>query len=78
MNKKYADIRSMAELDAAIAANRRRQQRKGREVSRRLSFLQEAYAPPALLREGVRSAAVSLIGPELLLRTIRRAKRLLR
>ena len=78
MKNKYADLRDMAALDAAIAANRRRQQRKGREVTRRFSLLQEAYTPTALLKEGARSAVVSLMGPELLLRTVRRAKKLLK
>ena len=77
MNK-YAYIRNMADLDAAIAANRRRQQRKGRELSQRYAFLQQAYAPSALVKEGFRSAAVSLLGPELLLRAIRILKRRLK
>lgn len=77
-NKNYAAINNLEELNAAIAANHRQLKRKEKNVVHRFSQFRESYTPQTLLKTGVRSAAISLIGPAFLLRTVRRAKRLLK
>lgn len=74
----YAELRNMAELDRALRDNRRRLEKKGRAIRRDFTQAQSVYTPSNLLRTGVQQAAIGLIGPELLLRSIRRAKKLLK
>ena len=74
----YAELRNMAELDKALSANRRRQARKEKEIRREFAAAQEVYTPTRLLRTGVQQAAIGLIGPEFLLRSVRIAKKLLK
>ena len=61
MNKRnYQDIRTLEELDAAIAASRAVLRRKQDRLRRGISAAQSFYSPSTLLSEGVRRASTSL------------------
>ena len=61
MNKRnYQDIRTLEELDAAIAASRSVLRRKEDRLRRGIAAARSFYSPSALLSEGVRRASTSL------------------
>lgn len=74
----YAELRNMAELDKALSSIRRRQSRKEKDIQREFAVAQEIYTPSNLLRTGVQQAAIGLIGPDFLLRSVRVAKKMLK
>lgn len=59
-HKKYQQIKTLDELDAAIARSREVLSRKGERLRRGIVAAQSFYTPSTLLSEGVRHTVGSL------------------
>ena len=60
MNKRnYLEIKTLEQLDEAIARNAERIARKGARLRRGFAAARNFYSPSTLLSEGVRHASVS-------------------
>ncbi len=57
---KYLSVHSLEDLDEAIARNRGRIERKGKEVADRFAEVQEFYTPQHLITQGLRQTALNL------------------
>lgn len=76
MNK-FADIRTLDELEEAIRAGKARAEREEKALGQHLSAVQSFYTPQNLMTEGVRRATHSLPAYGFVLTLISRLRKIL-
>lgn len=76
MKTDYRKIKTIAEIDEALKANKQKMKKKSNLLKRKLDKAQDFYSPSTLLTEGVRNVTTSLPFYGILLTLVRRIRRM--